>query len=87
MAAQVSTKVDLNKTEKILGIGLLIALVGFFVILIFQGADNLFSDILDDIGSFPGLKQLLGLLGSLANAVTSLISWITGKFSSGGTGS
>lgn len=90
MAKPVQTGINVSgadKTEKILGIGLVIALVGFFVLLIFQGADNLFTDILDDVGSFPGLKQILGLFGSLATAFTSLINWITGKFSSSSSGS
>jgi hypothetical protein len=90
MAKQVTSGISVSgadKTEKILGIGLVIALVGFFLILIFQGFDNLFTDILDDIGNFPGLKQLLALLGSVAQVFTSLIGWITGKASSGSSGS
>lgn len=71
-----------DRTENILSIGFIIAIIGFFLLLIFQGIDNLFTDVLDDIGSFPGLKQVLGLLGTLANALSSFIKGIVGIFSS-----
>lgn len=82
MKAGVTSVHASDKTEGILGIGLIIALVGFFLLLLFKGIDTLFTDLLDDIGSFPGLKQILGLLGTLANAISSLISGIVGVFKS-----
>jgi hypothetical protein len=65
-----------NKVEGLLGVGLIIALVGFFVLLIFQGVDTLFSDILDSIGNFPGLKQTLGLFGTIASGISSAFKYI-----------
>jgi hypothetical protein len=71
-----------DKTEGILGVVLIISVIGFFILLIFQGIDNLFTDILDDISNFPGLKQLLGLLGTLAGVLSNMVKWIGGLGSS-----
>lgn len=69
-----------DKTENILSIAFIIAIIGFFLLLLFQGIDNLFTDVLDDIGNFPGLKQVLGLLGTVASTISSLISGLVNFF-------
>jgi hypothetical protein len=78
MAKQVSgiSVSGADKTEKILGIGLIIALVGFFLIMIFQGVDNLVGDLSDDVANFPGLSQLLALFGSLFSLLNKIVTWI-----------
>ena len=85
--SSIASVAEKSKVEKILGIGLIIALVGFFLLMISQELDTLFTDILSDLGNFPGLKQVLSLLGTIADAITKIITGIFSWFKPAASGS
>jgi phage-related protein len=84
-----TSNVKVSSADKFEGtalIVLLIAVAGFFIVYILTTVDNVISDIVGDFANFPGLKQLLTLLGTIANAFTKLFSWIGGVVSTGSGG-